>query len=94
MNVGSVKNKSESIKDFIVQSKTDIMAISESWLYQDPTENAAYINAMLPIGYKLIHSPRSDGRVGGGVGVIVRNSVISRKLRKLNHPQAQTNLNI
>ena len=82
MNVGSAKNKAESIKDYIVHSNVDIMGISESWLYEDPTENATYINAMVPLGYKLIHNPRSDGRVGGGVGIIARNSADIRRIAK------------
>ena len=82
MNVGSVKNKADSIKDYIIHSKADIMVISESWLFQDPIENATYVNAMVPLGYKLIHNPRSDGRIGGGVGIIARNSVDIKRVKK------------
>ena len=84
MNVGSVKNKATSIYDYILQSDTDIMAIAETWLYQDPEENTVHINELLPKGYKLLNCPRSDGRVGGGVAVVYRNSLKLTKIKKNN----------
>ena len=87
MNVGSVKNKANSIYDYIVQSNVDLMPITETWLYMEAEENAVHINELLPNGYKMLHSPRSDGRVGGGVAVVFQDFFFFYILRQKSRIQ-------
>ena len=82
MNVGSVKNKANSIYDYIVESNVDLMALTETWLYVNVEENVVHINELIPSSYKILHSPRSDGRVGGGVALIFRDSFRAVKVKK------------
>ena len=82
MNVGSAKNKGNSIYNYLVESNVDLMPMTETWLYMDAEENAVHVNELLPNGYKLLHSPRSDGRVGGGVAVIFRDSLKVVRIKK------------
>ena len=51
------------------------MAITETWLYSDEDENAFHINQFVPHGYQFKHTPRQDGRVGGGVGLLHHKNV-------------------
>ena len=82
MNVGSLKNKAASICDYVKHSGTDIMTMTETWLYRDDEENAFYLNKLIPLGYKFIHNPRCDGRIGGGVGILFRKSYKFTKLKE------------
>ena len=76
MNAGSIKNKTTSIHDYIVQSNIDIMAVSETWLYANDEENAPYINKVTPCNYEMKHAAsRKDGHIAGGVAIIFRKSL-------------------
>ena len=74
-NAGSIKNKATSLYDYVVSSKIDVMAITETWLYSDEKENAVHINEIVPKEYGFKHAPRKDGRVGGGVGLLYHKGV-------------------
>ena len=74
-NVGSLKNKTTSIYDFITHDSVDIMLISETWLLPEDDENTVYLNELVPSGYSITHAPRSNGQTGGGVGIISHNAL-------------------
>ena len=71
-NARSVKLKTASICDFIISSKIDILAITESWLTNDHRSDRALadLRNTLP-NYDRYHIPREHA-VGGGVCIILR----------------------
>ena len=50
LNVQSLRNKSASFVDFVYDSKADLVAVTETWLTDNDTANAALAT---PVGYKL-----------------------------------------
>ena len=48
------------------------MAITDTWLYDN---DCSVIVQLKSNNYDFIHSPRHDGRSGGGVGVLFRNNI-------------------
>ena len=72
LNARSVRNKTLTIKDFVVEQDIDVMAITETWLRE--TGDELIIAELCPTGYKLIHIPRL-GNSGGGVGLLYKDSI-------------------
>ena len=73
LNARSVNNKTHSLHDFIIQNDFDLIAITETWLVQDT--GSVTINELVPPTYRILHLPRQDGRVGGGVAVIYKANI-------------------
>ena len=81
LNAHSVCNKTDSIRDLVIDNQLDVCAILETWLYFG--HMAA--KDILPPGYALKHKHRPtehqedtkkrDGKRGGGVAVIHRDSL-------------------
>ena len=70
LNVRSLRNKAEFIKDDACENYIGILWLTETWL----TDNDAYLmSAIVPHGYTFQHLPRNDRR-GGGVGVLFKAS--------------------
>ena len=87
LNVRSIKNKTMSVKDFVVNQDIDILALTETWLRPGNIDDVE-IRALCPIGYRFLHVPRGHSR-GGGVGLLFKdtlqiNSHITDTLRHLN----------
>ena len=78
LNADSIKNKTVSISDYVVENKIDILAIAETWLFSNEALNAIVINDMTPQGYRFEHIPRQDAACerGGGVGIMFRDSIV------------------
>ena len=74
LNARSVRNKSLSIADLIIDRKLDILAITETWLKGDITDNVI-VGELVPSGYSILSVPRTD-RVGGGVALIFRENLV------------------
>ena len=77
INTRSVRNKADTIYDYITECDFDVNCLTETWL----TENDdAVVDDITPDGYNFRHLPRSDRR-GGGVGVMYMASfhVCSRR---------------
>ena len=62
-----------SIADYITTHDYDIMCITETWLGTDI--DATCIGEMVPNGYEFHHVPRSNGRTGGGVGIVFKTEL-------------------
>ena len=78
-NAKSINNKTESIKDLVLDNKIDMLALTETWLRSN--ENNDFVTRdVCPDGFVITHIPRSAGR-GGGVGLLYKTSL---KLEKLN----------
>ena len=65
LNARSINNKTETIVDFILEHKLDILCITETWLQSDDSFTT---NHVTPCGYSIISSPRLNRR-GGGIAV-------------------------
>ena len=88
-NLCSVKNKATSIYDYIIERELDIMVIAETWLLPTCELNAVYLNELLPNDYTISHIPRTDGRTGGGIGIIFRKSFNLTIKRSSHNRQTQ-----
>ena len=69
VNVRSVRNKADLIKEHVVEQNYDIVALTETWLTKD---DQAEIYVLTASGYSLCHLPRANKR-GGGVGVLFKS---------------------
>ena len=67
--------KATSVYEYVLLHNVSIMAFTETWLYAEEEENAVHINEFVPNEYYFKHSPRQDGRVGGGVGLLHHKSI-------------------
>lgn len=68
LNPRSIKNKTDSLCDFIVTNDFDIVALTETWL--GSKLDKVCVGELVPTGYSIKHVPRQDGRAGGGVAVL------------------------
>ena len=51
------------------------MASTETWLSNEDSKNQHVIDQCVAHGYTLPHSPRTSGRRGGGVDILVNNAI-------------------
>ena len=73
INIRSVRNKVDWVKDFIGDSGCDIIILVETWLSPGEKDNTI-IASLLPSSYKIYHQPRMTGR-GGGVALIYKAGI-------------------
>jgi exonuclease III len=73
LNCRSVRNKTVLLKDYVVENRFDIFAVTETWLHSDESDNML-IGDLTPKGYLFKHTARQHGR-GGGVGLLYNNSL-------------------
>ena len=83
LNSRSARNKGDSIKDEIIDSKIDILTLTETWFSKN--EDQAVIESVVPNGYSIEHVARPN-RKGGGVAVIYKSTLGIT----VNQPQAVT----
>lgn len=62
------------VKDFAVDNDVDILALTETWLRPGNIDDID-VGTLCPTGYRLLHVPRSQGRGGGGVGVLFKDTL-------------------
>ena len=77
LNTRSIRNKTSIIKDFLLESKFDILALTETWLQGD--SDNYFIRDITPTGYIFKRMDRQTR--GGGVGLLYSNSFSSRVKR-------------
>ena len=65
--------------EFLIDHNTDIAFITETWLTSDKNSVTAEIKNY---GFELKHNIRKDREkeVGGGVGIIIRSSLVSTQM--------------
>ena len=71
INIRSIRNKFVAFADFINCNKSDVIAITETWLQPDDDDDSFTADVTLT-GYKCTYVPRSEGR-GGGVRFFIRD---------------------
>ena len=70
LNIQSVGNKTETIRELIKEKSFDIFALCETWLNSD---DKTKIGKMLPSTHTFHHTPRprQDTKGYGGVGIFL-----------------------
>ena len=74
MNCCSMNNKLPFILDHVCDNKSDIVALTETWLSSDETKNRKVVQECAAHGYTLFHVPRPC-RKGGGVAILIKDSI-------------------
>ena len=80
INARSVRNKTLTINEDIIEHEWDVLAITETWLKK--TGDEADIAELTPPGYTFQHVAHASGR-GGGVAIVHRNTFKTKILPKL-----------
>ena len=80
--------KLDFVFDHDKEYQLDIVALTETWLSNEDSKNKHVIDQCIAYGYTLHHSPRTSGRRGGGVSILVNNA-IKVTLRRI-HVSPQT----
>ena len=81
-NCRSVRNKTSAIVDHLDEFCLDMLALTETWLNES---DLAIINQLTPPGYTFHHKPRADGRKGGGVALICRDSFKVKEIETVTY---------
>ena len=71
VNAQSCRNKTVSIKEYVIEKDLDLFVIIESWLFTHDKEKIAKLQ---PEGYGFEHLPRDD-RQGGGIALLYKSNV-------------------
>ena len=71
INCCSIRNKLSYVLDHVNEHKSDIVAITESWLSSDEGKNRRVSQECKDYDYKLFHIPRPN-RKGGGVALLIK----------------------
>ena len=77
LNTRSIRNKSTAIKEFVLESKIDILALTETWL-DDCDEYS--IRDIIPANYVFKHIDRASR--GGGVGLLYNKAFVFKFKRR------------
>ena len=75
INCQSISGKLDFVFDLIKEYQLDIVALTETWLSSEDSKNKHVIDQCVAHGYSLHHLPRTSGRRGGGVGLLVSNAI-------------------
>ena len=75
MNCQSIGGKLDFVFDHVKEYQLDIVALTETWLSNEDSNNKHVIDQCVAHRYILHHSPRTSGRRGGGVGILVNNAI-------------------
>jgi hypothetical protein len=79
INARSMANKSALIHDTISDNRLDILAVTETWVYEDSPD--VHKREAAPPGYSIVHAHRSTAiggggkKFGGGVALIHREDI-------------------
>ena len=73
MNCQSISGRLDFVFDHVKEYQLDIVALT--WLSNEDSKNKHVIDQCVAHEYTLHHSPRTSGRRGGGVGILVNNAI-------------------
>ena len=74
INCCSIRNKLTYVIDHVNEHNSDIVAITESWLSSEDSNNRIVSQECGHYDYNLFHVPRSNRR-GGGVALLIKNGL-------------------
>ena len=69
-NARSIRNKTVSVHDFVLENELDILFITESWLGRD---DSVIIGELTPPMYSFINVPRPNSTTYGGIGILFKS---------------------
>ena len=81
VNTRSVRNKTGSLVEHVINSDVDICAITETWL---TAKDGVVRAALKPEGYSFQDHPREKDRAGGGTGIMYRSNIDVTKVTAAN----------
>ena len=84
LNIRALKSKVDIVKDYIIEKRLDIFALTETWLDDSCTYESEEVT---PSGYTFLRVDRTNKR-GGGVGLISREEYKPRT--PINIPRLNT----
>ena len=78
VNARSIVNKAALLHDVIKDNRLDLLAITETWVYQDSPE--VHKKDAAPPGYSIVHAHRdtsqgTEKKSGGGIAFIHREDI-------------------
>ena len=75
----AIRNKCAEVLEHLIDYDADVVFLSETWMEAEKTDVTAKFKER---GYKMLHNKRTGRQkeLGGGVGVVVRSSLYSKKL--------------
>ena len=77
-NARSVVNKTVSLYEYLSDNSCDILIITETWLRKAEGKldhNKVTLRNLIPDSFEIKHTPRPDGRPGGGVAIIYSDAI-------------------
>lgn len=83
LNINRLLHKTHFVKDIIQEHNLSILALSETWLNEDISDNEIAIP-----NYRLVRRDRS-GRLGGGVCIFIHCSLNYRLCHKIQNPSLE-----
>ena len=78
LNAQSVRNKTNEIRECIVDNAMDALALTETWLKGDASDDVI-LQELIPPGYNCEHMARMNRR-GGGVALLFKSTISCRKI--------------
>ena len=78
-NVCSLNNKLPDLMEHLLDRRSDVVFLTETWLQDDENAITAEIKTY---GYRLLHNRRKDREKtrGGGVGILVRSTLKAKQI--------------
>ena len=86
-----MRHKDAILHDLMVDRKIDILAVSETWIYDDDPD-AVKESSLLP-GYSISHACRQTGK-GGGLAINFANSLCVKDIPLKEASQHRLNCNL
>ena len=74
LNIQSVRNKTDIIRDIVINQNIDILSLTETWITNKEKDDF-YVKGLTFPGYEFSHIPRRGNRGYGGVGVLHKATI-------------------
>ena len=71
------------LTDYFLEHNFDIIALTETWLSDNPDKHKKEIGDITPVGYDFFHIPRNH-RTGGGVAILHKDSIKRKECAVFN----------
>ncbi|XP_068750956.1 uncharacterized protein [Montipora capricornis] len=92
-NVRSIRKKTLLLRDYIVEHDIDLLAITETWLADDSSDEF-YCRDICPEGYKIEQLPRNYADVGGVALVYRRCFKVKKDVQTIHRSFELINIHI
>ncbi|XP_068738966.1 uncharacterized protein [Montipora capricornis] len=93
LNVRSLRKKTPLLRDYIVEHDIDLLAITETWLTDDSSDEF-YCRDICPEGYKIEQLPRNYADIGGVALVYRRCFKVKKDVQTIHRSFELINIHI